>query len=183
MPNEIKYILIMACDLEGYGEEIGWRTHTRVIKGVSLLKENASAIAYTAATRSERHFAMPCDMAAMMQSAMKKIDSDLKVVALVDDEDWSSCGELRKFFAAIPENESFIIVSGAYHLRRIRLLLWKYHPERLAYARYEIVTHDTLTLFRTFVESLKWVVTLVVPDKNQKLLKKIANRFLPRSAI
>ncbi|GEM_PF-3179520 len=183
MKNEVKHVLIMACDLSGNGEEIGWRTWTRVIKGMAVLNKNLGATGYTAATRSDRHFAMPCDMAEMMQTAIRKLDPNVRAVALLEDEDWSSCGELRKFFATVPENEPFTIVSGAYHLRRIRILLWKYHPERLAYASYEIVAHDTLTPFRFCVEILKWIVTLVVHDKKQKWLRVMANRYLPKSAI
>ncbi len=148
-------MLVMFGDLEKRGERIGWRTWSRIIAGVGLAKRRGDVTIYTSATRSKGYPSMPCDGAKMQEDAIYSFAPEVPVVALCGDGEWSSRGELRKFFAAVQVGEPIILVSGKYHLDRLRGLVEEYYSEFAPFVEYYEADCDRLMLTGRFVESTK----------------------------
>ena len=164
-------MLVLFGDLEKRGERIGWRTWSRIIAGVGLAKRRGNVTIYTSATRSKGYPSMPCDGAKMQEEAIYSFAPEVPVVALCGDGEWSSRGELRKFFAALSLGEKIIFVSGKYHLNRLRGLVEEYHPEFAPFVEYYEVDYDRLTLMGQCVEMAKCVLTHF-PEGTQSFVRR-----------
>lgn len=151
-------MLIMCCTLDDKGKSLGWRCWARLIAGIALAIRCDDIVIYTTATRSRGYPDMPCDGAVMQKEAIHSFAPEVPVLALCGEEEWSSRGELRKFFAAVPLGEKLILVSGAYHLDRLRKLVEEHHAEFAPFVEYYEVECDQLSAVGYCVETAKCIL-------------------------
>lgn len=174
------HVLIMSGDLSGQGEQIGERTYARIQHAAGMATCTKKVVFYTAATRTAAYPAMPSDMSVMMADVLTTLVPNASIRVLLGDEEWSSRGELRKFFAAVPVGEPVVFISGAYHLRRLRKMVRTYHREYVPFVTYEPVLGDRLTLIVSGFESLKWILTSL-PDSWQRPLRRMLEHLRGRT--
>jgi hypothetical protein len=168
-------MLISFCDLQDNGESLGWRSWARIIAGVLQAERLQDVVIYTAATRSKGYPAMRWDGAVLQELEIHSLGTEVPVQVLCGEEEWSSRGEMRKFFTVLVVGQPIVLVSGAYHIARLRGLVEKYHPEFAPFVEYYVVDCDRLTLTGKCVEMMKCLLARF-PEDGQMYVRRCLER-------
>ena len=170
----ITHILCMSGDWEDGAP--GPRSVARIIEAGDYATEQKSPQVYFAATNTPKCPDMEF-MALSMYEVFTKNFPHVTAIVLEGDEEWSSRGEFRKLFAQVPVGERIVLVSGQYHLDRLKLIVAKYHPDHAPYVEYHNAEGDRLTLGMWLIEIPKhWLIKM--PESCQKKIRYWQQRVL-----
>ena len=154
----------------------GRRSRARIYASGEYAQKYDQAVVYFAATNTIKYPDMIC-MAAAMQSVFDKKFLGCQSVVLTGDEEWSSRGEFRKFFAQIKVGQPIVLVSGQYHLDRLQIILEAYHPEHAPFVQYHQAVDDQTNLSMRVIEIPKrWLVKQ--SEARQQKLRQLQQRWL-----
>ena len=116
-------------------------------------------------------------MATAMFDVFVHMFPNITAVTLTESEEWSSRGEFRKFFARVAVGDRVVLVSGQYHLDRLRLIVEKYHPDHAPHVEYHAVEADRATCLMRLIEIPKlWLIKQ--PEERQQKIRHWAQRLL-----
>lgn len=167
-------ILCMSADWKNSG--VGPRGVARIKDAGEYAGLYENPTVYFAATHTPKYPDLLC-MASSMHQIFFQLYPNVPAVELTGDEEWSSRGEFRKFFARVQVGETVVLVSGSYHLERLKIVVAKYHPEHAPYVKYEVAKDDRPTLLMRAIEIPKlWL--LKMPEHRQQKLRVWQQRWL-----
>lgn len=169
------YVLIHGGDLLD-SSMLGPMTKSRVTRAVQYAKQDPEAVLCVTAGISPDFPDMHEPMASLMAKEASLQGSEARLIG--PDSDFNSRGELRMFFASIPQTARKAVVSGWWHLPRIRLIIRREWGSATARSIKYISSDDQLTLRLAVLEGLKWVYVFL-PERHRSLLgiyKKLFGR-------